>query len=63
MPELAKKPLSREQALDYLFQDSIEDQFEALRLIKSKPEKRQGFMATVSQWFKAGKYRSLPENN
>lgn len=52
MHPIAPRHVLQERTLDYLFQESVEEQFEALQTIQDKPGKRFKFGALFSQWFK-----------
>lgn len=45
---------SRERTLDYLFQHTIEEQFEPLRVIQEErlQQSKPGFWQRMTQWFK-----------
>lgn len=45
--------MSADRALDYLFQESPEEQVESLRQLQNGSEQRGRLLQRISQWFRA----------
>lgn len=52
MQYVASQYVSREKALDYLFQETAEEQLEAFQGIQNKTPRRPAILTRVSQWFR-----------
>lgn len=52
MQNLYAQQASYDKALDYLFQVSVEEQFESLRRMQNRSEERTSFMQRMSQWIR-----------
>jgi hypothetical protein len=60
MSNIVTHYVSRDKTLDYLFQESVEEQFESLRESQERPAKKNMLASLFAQWFRGGNGQQDP---
>jgi hypothetical protein len=61
MSKYAVRELTHDTALDVLFQQSAEEQFEALRTMQERPDRGVTLMDSFRQWFRTQTQDPYPD--